>query len=90
MAAKERRPGSVPALREAQLCRWSLAPGERYTAEPDPAGWHEMIAVVEGALRVELAEGGLTIEAAMRFTAARRPMPILMMEMGPYASSAAS
>ncbi|WP_447415044.1 hypothetical protein, partial [Clostridium perfringens] len=33
--------GSVPASREAQLWRWSLAPGERYTAEPDPAGWHE-------------------------------------------------
>ncbi len=54
--------GSVPALREAQLWRWSLAPGERYIAEPDPAGWHEMIAVTEGRLRVELAEGAITIE----------------------------
>jgi len=54
--------GSVPASREAQLWRWSLAPGERYTAEPDPAGWHEMITVTEGCLRIELAEGGLTIE----------------------------
>ena len=54
--------GSVPALREAQLWRWSLAPGERYTAQPDPAGWHEMIAVTKGCLRVELAEGDLTIE----------------------------
>ncbi|WP_232834167.1 helix-turn-helix domain-containing protein [Sphingomonas sp. FARSPH] len=55
--------GSVPASREAQLWRWSLAPGERYTAEPDPAGWHEMIVVTEGCLHIELAKGGLMVEA---------------------------
>lgn len=55
--------GSVPARREAQLWRWSLAPGERYAAEPDPAGWHEMIAVTDGCLRLELADGNLTIAA---------------------------
>ena len=34
---------------------WSLGPGDRYDAEPDPAGWHEMIYVIEGELRLELS-----------------------------------
>ena len=34
---------------------WSLGPGERYDAEPDPAGWHEMLFVTEGTLRLELS-----------------------------------
>ncbi|UDF30682.1 UNVERIFIED_ORG: XRE family transcriptional regulator [Roseateles sp. XES5] len=46
--------GSAPATREAQLWLWSLGPGERYDAEPDPVGWHEMIFVIEGTLRLEL------------------------------------
>jgi transcriptional regulator with XRE-family HTH domain len=46
--------GSVPAAREAQLWLWSLAPGERYQAEPDPAGWHEIVFVFEGKLTLEL------------------------------------
>jgi glyoxylate utilization-related uncharacterized protein len=29
---------------------WSLEGGERYNAEPDPQGWHEMIFVTEGVL----------------------------------------
>jgi transcriptional regulator with XRE-family HTH domain len=55
--------GSVPAEHEAQLWRWSLAPGERYTAEPDPAGWHEMVSVLEGRLRIEKADGIANVEA---------------------------
>ena len=47
--------GSVPARREAQLWRWSLGRGERYDADPDPAGWHEMVYVVEGVLDLELS-----------------------------------
>jgi transcriptional regulator with XRE-family HTH domain len=47
--------GSAPATSEAQMWLWSLAPGERYDAEPDPAGWHEMVFVTEGVLRLELA-----------------------------------
>jgi len=47
--------GSAPAAREAQMWLWSLGPGERYEAEPDPAGWHEMIFVIEGTLRLELS-----------------------------------
>ena len=47
--------GSAPAATEAQMWLWSLGPGERYEAEPDPAGWHEMIFVTEGTLRLELS-----------------------------------
>ncbi|WMD20866.1 XRE family transcriptional regulator [Achromobacter seleniivolatilans] len=47
--------GAAPASCEAQLWIWSLAPGEQYLAEPDPEGWHEMVYVIEGALRLELS-----------------------------------
>lgn len=46
--------GSAPAQQEAQLWVWSLAPGHRYQAEPDPAGWHEIIYVTQGRLTLEL------------------------------------
>lgn len=55
--------GSAPAGREAQLWQWSLAVGERYQAEPDPAGWHEMVSVAEGRLRIEKEDGIVTVEA---------------------------
>lgn len=55
--------GSVPAHHEAQLWSWVLGPADRYTAEPDPAGWHEMVAVTEGRIRIELEEGPITVEA---------------------------
>ena len=44
---------SVPAMDETQLWSWVLAPGDRYDAEPDPEGWHEMLIVTEGVLRLE-------------------------------------
>ena len=47
--------GSAPATTETQMWLWSLGPGERYDAEPDPAGWHEMVFVTEGTLRLELS-----------------------------------
>lgn len=53
--------GTVPARREAQLWSWALAPGDRYQAEPDPLGWHEMVAVTEGVLTLELEDGPQTI-----------------------------
>lgn len=55
--------GSVPARSEAQLWSWSLGAGERYAAEPDPSGWHEMVVVTEGRLRIDLEEGPVTLEA---------------------------
>jgi transcriptional regulator with XRE-family HTH domain len=53
--------GSVPARTEAQLWSWALAVGERYDAEADPAGWHEMVVVTEGLLRIERDEGPTTL-----------------------------
>jgi transcriptional regulator with XRE-family HTH domain len=55
--------GSVPARTEAQLWSWILGPGDTYSAEPDPAGWHEMIAVTEGRVRIDLEEGPVTVDA---------------------------
>ncbi|MER6989033.1 helix-turn-helix domain-containing protein [Saccharopolyspora hirsuta] len=49
--------GSTPARSEAQLWTWSLAPGDRYDAEPDPDGWHEMVYVTRGRLLIERDEG---------------------------------
>ncbi|KSR48594.2 helix-turn-helix domain-containing protein [Pseudomonas aeruginosa] len=54
---------SAPARREAELWAWSLGPGERYVSEPDAAGWREMVLVIEGRLRLELADGERRIEA---------------------------
>lgn len=53
--------GSAPARNEAQLWTWSLAPGDRYEAEPDPSGWHEMVYVTAGRLRIERDEGVVTV-----------------------------
>lgn len=48
--------GSAPARAEGQLWQWSLGPGDRYDAEPDPDGWHEMLFVTAGAIVVEFAD----------------------------------
>lgn len=48
--------GSAPASAEAQMWLWSLAAGERYDAEPDPSGWHEMIFVTEGTLTLQMGD----------------------------------
>ena len=55
--------GSVPARSSAQLWTWTLGVGDRYAAEPDPEGWHEMTVVTEGRLLIDLAEGPVTVEA---------------------------
>lgn len=41
---------SVPARAETQLWTWTLGPGDRYDARPDPSGWHEILVVTSGAL----------------------------------------
>jgi len=43
---------SAPASHETQMWLWSLGPGDTYIAEPDPEGWHEMLFVIEGTLRL--------------------------------------
>lgn len=45
---------SVDARQQVELWQWSLAPGERYVSEADAPGWHEMLYVMEGRLRLEL------------------------------------
>lgn len=54
---------SIPAVRETQLWEWSIAPGERYPADPDPQGWRQIIIVSEGELRLEKADGNATVKA---------------------------
>jgi len=54
---------SAPASHEAQLWTWALGPGDRYDAEPDPAGWHEMILVIEGRLRIDFEGSSLQLSA---------------------------
>lgn len=46
---------SCSAHHQVELWSWSLAPGEKYDAEPDAAGMHEMILVTTGQLVLELA-----------------------------------
>jgi transcriptional regulator with XRE-family HTH domain len=53
--------GSAAARSEAQLWSWALAAGDRYDAEPDPPGWHEMVVVTEGTLLIERDEGPTTL-----------------------------
>ncbi|WP_348788976.1 XRE family transcriptional regulator [Leifsonia sp. NPDC080035] len=50
--------GAAPARAEAQVLAWELAAGERYDAEPDPAGWHEIVLVASGSVRL-LFDGGV-------------------------------
>ena len=58
---------SVPAAQEAQLWDWSLEPGERYRAEPDPAGWSEMILVFEGSLVIEADDETTHLQAGEHY-----------------------
>lgn len=46
---------ACPARHQVELWSWSLAPGDRYDAEPDPAGMHEMILVTSGQLDLTVA-----------------------------------
>lgn len=47
--------GAAPARRQVELWSWTLAPGERYDAQADPAGFSEMLYVLEGELQLVLA-----------------------------------
>src|SRR5690242_1192259 len=53
--------GSAAAHHEGQLWTWSLGVGDRYDAQPDPAGWHEMVLVTAGRLRIEREIGDVTL-----------------------------
>lgn len=58
---------SVPASKEAQLLIWTLMPTERYVGEPDPAGWSEMVLVLEGSLRIETTTETVTVQAGEHY-----------------------
>ncbi|PWR23600.1 helix-turn-helix domain-containing protein [Zavarzinia compransoris] len=47
---------SVPASQLAELWEWVLMPGESYTSAADPAGWYEMVLVIEGELEITFAD----------------------------------
>ena len=47
--------GAAPGSRETELWRWSLGPGERYGSEYGSETWHEVLYVISGALRIEMA-----------------------------------
>lgn len=54
---------SAPASTEAQLWTWTLGAGDRYDAEPDPVGWHELILVTDGGIRIEREDGDVDLAA---------------------------
>lgn len=78
--------GSAPASHQVEMWNWSLAPGERYDASPDPPGWHELVYVVEGRLRLErdkdgaedLGPGGHAVYSAAQRYAYANPGDVLV------------
>ncbi|MFC4909794.1 helix-turn-helix domain-containing protein [Actinomadura gamaensis] len=56
-----------------ELWDWLLAPGDRYDADPDPAGGTEMILVTSGRLTLELGPDRIVLAAghAVRFASDR-------------------
>lgn len=54
---------SCQAKQHVEMWECSLAPNEIYCAEPDPAGWHEMIFVIEGQLTLDLNNQPVTFSA---------------------------
>jgi transcriptional regulator with XRE-family HTH domain len=46
-----------------ELWEWRLAAGERYQAETDPAGFHEMLYVVDGTLTLKLGRRRILLTA---------------------------
>lgn len=65
-----RRPGSQarmllsqPASREIEMWEWSLAPKERYQAEPDPPGRSAFVYVISGGLTLYLSGHSVILKA---------------------------
>lgn len=53
--------GAAPGARDPEFWLWTIAPGDRYRAEADPAGWREAIFVIEGTLTIGIAGGEETV-----------------------------
>jgi transcriptional regulator with XRE-family HTH domain len=45
--------GAAPASSQVELWQWTLAPGERYDAQPDGPGFSEMLWVLSGELTLQ-------------------------------------
>lgn len=58
----------VPARQQIELWDWTLAPGERYEAEPDPEGWYEMLYVIKGELTLSFQDEDVILLAGESFT----------------------
>ncbi|MDY0882807.1 XRE family transcriptional regulator [Dongia soli] len=54
---------NAAAHRSVELWEWSLAPGEKYQAEPDPAGMREFLYILQGTMTLELTSGSQTLAA---------------------------
>lgn len=66
--------GAAPGARDPEFWLWAIAPGDRYQAEADPAGWREAILVIEGTLVIEVAGGEETVgEGEFTLFASDRP-----------------
>ena len=59
--------GAAPATRQVELWSWTLAPGECYAAQADPAGFSEMIYVLEGTLDIVFATNAKQLAAGEFF-----------------------
>ncbi len=51
----------IPGAGTVELWEWSLAPGERYAAEPDRPGTRTLLYVAVGTLSLETAGGAETV-----------------------------
>lgn len=54
---------SITAASQVELWMWSIAPGDHYQAEADPAGWNEMIHVIEGTLTLKMSDETQVVSA---------------------------
>jgi transcriptional regulator with XRE-family HTH domain len=54
---------NATARQSVELWEWSLAPGEKYQAEPDPMGMREFLYILQGTMTLELASGTQTLVA---------------------------
>jgi transcriptional regulator with XRE-family HTH domain len=52
---------SAVAHHGVELWLWSLAPGDRYQAEPDPVGMREFLFILQGTMTLELPAGNQII-----------------------------
>lgn len=62
-ASQARMLASRRAHSAVELWVWSLTPGDSYGAAADPAGWTNMVVVIEGLLTIELGDERVVVTA---------------------------